>query len=39
VELDVFKKANEKVNKENLSRKELLNGKSLQEVYNKYHAL
>ena len=39
VELDVFQKANEKVNKENLSRKELLNGKSLQEVYNKYHAL
>ena len=39
VELDVFQKANEKVNKENLSRKELLSGKSLQEVYNKYHAL
>jgi len=39
MELDVFQKANEKVNKENLSRKELLSGKSLQEVYNKYHAL
>jgi regulator of RNase E activity RraA len=39
VELDVFQKANEKVNKENLSRKELLSGRSLQEVYNKYHAL
>jgi regulator of RNase E activity RraA len=39
VELEVFQKANEKVNKENLSRKELLSGKSLQEVYNKYHAL
>jgi 4-hydroxy-4-methyl-2-oxoglutarate aldolase len=39
VELDVFQKANEKVNKENLSRRELLSGKSLQEVYNKYHAL
>jgi len=39
VELDVFQKANEKVNKENLSRKELLSGKSLREVYNKYHAL
>jgi 4-hydroxy-4-methyl-2-oxoglutarate aldolase len=39
VELDVFQKANEKVNKENLSRKELLSGNSLQEVYNKYHAL
>ena|ERR1035437_2272081 len=39
VEQDVFQRANEKVNKENLSRKELLSGKSLQEVYNKYHAL
>lgn len=39
VELNVFQKANEKVKKENLSRKELLSGKSLQEVYNKYHAL
>jgi regulator of RNase E activity RraA len=39
VEQDVFQKAKEKVNKENLSRKELLNGKSLREVYNKYKAL
>jgi 4-hydroxy-4-methyl-2-oxoglutarate aldolase len=39
VEQDVFEKANEKVNKENLSRKELLGGKSLQEVYDKYKAL
>jgi 4-hydroxy-4-methyl-2-oxoglutarate aldolase len=39
VELDVFQKAKEKVNKENLSRNELLDGKSLREVYNKYHAL
>ena len=39
VEQDVFKRAKEKVNKENLSRKELLNGRSLREVYNKYKAL
>jgi 4-hydroxy-4-methyl-2-oxoglutarate aldolase len=39
VEKDVFQKANEKVNKENLSRKELLSGKSLREVYEKYKAL
>jgi regulator of RNase E activity RraA len=39
VEQDVFRRAKEKVNKENLSRKELLNGKSLREVYNKYKAL
>jgi regulator of RNase E activity RraA len=39
VEKDVFQKAKEKVNKENLSRQELLNGKSLREVYNKYKAL
>jgi len=39
VEQDVFQKAKEKVNKENLSRKELLSGKSLLEVYNKYKAL
>jgi 4-hydroxy-4-methyl-2-oxoglutarate aldolase len=38
-ERDVFRKAVEKVNKENLSRKELLAGRSLQEVYNKYKAL
>jgi regulator of RNase E activity RraA len=39
VEKDVFNKANEKVNNENLSRKELLSGKSLREVYDKYKAL
>jgi len=39
IEKDVFQKANEKVNKENLSRKELLSGKSLREVYEKYKAL
>jgi len=39
VEKEVFKKAQEKVGRENLSRKELLMGKSLQEVYNKYKAL
>jgi 4-hydroxy-4-methyl-2-oxoglutarate aldolase len=39
VEQDVFDKANEKVHKENLSRKELLSGKSLREVYDKYKAL
>ncbi len=39
VEDEVFQKAKEKVNKENLSRKELLAGKSLREVYDKYKAL
>lgn len=39
VEQSVFQKAKEKVNNENLSRKELLGGKSLREVYNKYKAL
>ena len=39
VEQNVFQKAKEKVNNENLSRKELLGGKSLCEVYNKYKAL
>ncbi|BBE16168.1 demethylmenaquinone methyltransferase [Aquipluma nitroreducens] len=38
-ERDVFVKANEKVHNENLSRKELLSGKSLREVYEKYKAL
>lgn len=38
-EKEVFERAFEKVNKENLSRKELLNGKSLREVYDKYKAL
>ncbi len=34
-ENNVFEKAKEKVNNENLSRKELLDGKLLREVYNK----
>jgi 4-hydroxy-4-methyl-2-oxoglutarate aldolase len=38
-EKEVFQKADEKVNKENLSRKELLAGSSLRQVYNKYKAL
>jgi len=39
VEHDVFRRAYDKVHKENLSRKELLEGKSLREVYNKYKTL
>jgi len=39
VEKEVFQKANEKVNNENLSRKELLSGKTLRGVYDKYKAL
>ena len=39
VEQDVFHKAKEKVTKENISRQELCNGKSLREVYNKYKVL
>lgn len=39
LEQDVFHRAEEKVSKENSSRKELLSGKSLREVYNKYKAL
>jgi regulator of RNase E activity RraA len=38
-EKNVFMKAKEKVKNENLSRKELLSGKSLREVFNKYKAL
>lgn len=38
-EQDVFVKAKEKVHKENLSRNELLEGKSLRYVYDKYGAL
>jgi regulator of RNase E activity RraA len=38
-EKEVFQKARDKVNKEDLSRKELLAGKSLREVYDKYKAL
>jgi 4-hydroxy-4-methyl-2-oxoglutarate aldolase len=36
---EVFEKALEKVERENLSRKELLQGKSLREVYDKYKSL
>lgn len=39
LETEVFKMALKKVNSENLSRKELLMGKSLIDVYNKYQAL
>lgn len=39
VEAEVVQLAMEKVTRENLSRKELLEGKSLTEVYNKYKAL
>src|SRR5438046_19336 len=39
VEREVFTKAQEKINDENLSRKELLEGKSLREVYDKYKSL
>ena len=39
VENEVFDKAIDKMNRENLSRKELLDGKTLAEVYNKYKAL
>ena len=35
----VFKKARKKVSNENSSRKELLEGKRLREVYQKYKAL
>ena len=39
IERKVFEKAANKVNYENLSRKELLSGKSLREVYDKYRTL
>jgi len=39
IEAKVIEMANEKVNAENLSRKELLDGKSLREVYDKYKVL
>lgn len=39
VEDKVFEMAIVKVNHENLSRTELLNGKTLREVYDKYKAL
>jgi 4-hydroxy-4-methyl-2-oxoglutarate aldolase len=38
-EQSVFDKAEHKANNENLSRRELLDGKSLREVYNKYQSL
>src|SRR5690349_25052278 len=39
IEKEVIAKAMEKINSENLSRKELLEGKSLREVYDKYKSL
>lgn len=39
IEQEVVQKANEKVHAENLSRNELLDGKTLSEVYDKYKAL
>jgi len=39
IEAEVIQKAREKVHAENLSRAELLNGKTLNEVYSKYKAL
>jgi regulator of RNase E activity RraA len=39
IEKKLFEAAKDKANRENLSRKELLEGKSLREVYDKYGAL
>ena len=39
IEKEVIQKAEEKVHAENLSREELLNGKTLREVYDKYKVL
>ena len=39
IEKEVIQKAGEKVHSENLSREELLNGKTLREVYNRYKVL
>jgi regulator of RNase E activity RraA len=39
LEKEVIAKALQKINAENLSRKELLEGKTLREVYDKYQAL
>ena len=39
VEAEVLRLAAEKAGKENASRKELLEGRTLREVYNKYHVL
>ncbi|HET6993692.1 MAG TPA: hypothetical protein VFI06_01860, partial [Chitinophagaceae bacterium] len=38
-EQEVFEKAQQKVHHEHLSRQELLAGKSLREVYDKYKSL
>jgi len=39
VEAEVLKRAAEKVGKENASRRELLDGRSLREVFNRYGVL
>ena len=39
IEKEVIAKAVQKIKAENLSRKELLEGKTLREVYDKYQAL
>ena len=39
IEKEVLQKAEGKIYAENLSREELLNGKSLREVYNRYKVL
>jgi len=39
IEKEVIQKAEEKIHAENLSREELLKGKTLREVYNKYKVL
>ena len=39
IEKELIQKAEEKVHAENLSREELLNGKTLREVYNRYKVL
>jgi 4-hydroxy-4-methyl-2-oxoglutarate aldolase len=39
IEREVLQRAKEKVQKENLSRTELLAGKTLHEVYEKYSVL
>jgi regulator of RNase E activity RraA len=39
IEKEVIQKAEEKANAENLTREELLDGKTLREVFNKYKVL
>jgi len=39
VEAEVLRLGQDKVGKENLTRRDLLAGKSLREVYNTYHVL